>query len=140
MVDVGAQLDEKFDRANVTFARSVVHRCLAIFVLPVHIVFADVDEVLDHVIVALATGIEDGCLFQDVFLGRVNAQLHQKLNHAESDSLVRYDAGGKHERLTKVLGLVYHGSYIDIMFADQLLHLVDKTLLYFVEQGPPERI
>lgn len=71
----------------------VVDRRLPIHVLPIHIVSALFDEVLDGRCVALSTGVEEWGLLQSVFLLRVDAKLDQHFDHFEGQLRVADNAG-----------------------------------------------
>jgi len=77
---------------DVAFASRIIDRCLPILVLPVDIVLANINQILNHLVVALTTGIENGRLFQGILPGRVCAKAGESSDHAESDGLVRHDA------------------------------------------------
>ena len=84
MINVGAQLNQQFDRADVSLSSSVVDRRLPVLVLPVNIVLADVYQVLNGFVVTLATCIKDWSLLERVLFGAFNSHFGQHLDHSES--------------------------------------------------------
>jgi len=77
----------------MALATGVVDWRLPIHVLPVHIVSALCDKVLDGRRIALSTSVEERGLLQGVFLLRVDAKLNQHFNHFERQFRVADNAG-----------------------------------------------
>ena len=92
MVDIAAELNEQLYCMNMTLTHCIIDRRLPILVLPVDVVLGDIDQVLDHFIVALAAGIEDGCLLKRVFFGCIDAEFCKRGDHSECKCLIRHDA------------------------------------------------
>ena len=93
VINICAQLNQQFDRANVTLTCSVVDRRLPVLVLPVHIVLADVDQVLNGRIVTLATRVKDRSLLKRVLFDAFDSHLSQHLDHLEGSVMVRHHTG-----------------------------------------------
>ena len=71
-------------------------------------------EVLDGLEVAFPRSVEEWCLLESVFLGRVDSQLNKHLDHLEGQLVVGDDAGRENRRLTEIFGLILEVGHIDV--------------------------